>query len=75
MDYHQYIESNASVLLGKPVVKGTRLTVELILQKLSEGATTEHLLEAYPYLTAIAVQAVLAYASDMVAHETVIAVA
>ena len=46
MDYKLYIESNPAIMLGKPVIKGTRLTVEMILQKLSEGATAEQLTTA-----------------------------
>lgn len=75
MDYRIYIESNPAVMLGKPVIKGTRLTVELILQKLSEGATTEQLIDAYPTLKPEDILAALAYASDVVSNETIIAVA
>ena len=59
-------------MLGKPVIKGTRLTVELILRKLSEGATTPDLLKMYPNLQEIDVFAALNYASEMVAAEEVI---
>lgn len=59
-------------MLGKPVVKGTRITVALILKKLSEGATPEEIVEAYPNLTLASISAVLAYASDMVSNETII---
>ena len=45
------IEINPKVMMGKPVIRGTRLTVELILRKLSEGAGEEGLMEAYPRLT------------------------
>ena len=75
MDYRLYIESDANLMLGKPVIKGTRLTVELILQRLSEGVTTEHLQAAYPGLTSESLLAVFAYASDMVANENILAVA
>lgn len=75
MDYIQYIESNANVMLGKPVVKGTRITVALVLKKLSEGASPEDLIEAYPNLTLQSINAVLAYASDVVSNETIIAAA
>ncbi len=61
-----YIESNPAVMLGKPVIKGTRLTVEFILQKLSEGATMEQLTVAYPSLKSEDILAVLTYASDLV---------
>jgi uncharacterized protein (DUF433 family) len=72
MDYKDYIESNADVMLGKPVVKGTRITVALVLKKLSEGASPEDVVEAYPNLTLTSISAVLAYASDMAANETII---
>lgn len=75
INYKNYIVSDANVLLGKPVIKGTRLTVELILQKLSEGASIAQLLEAYPSLMQEDILAVLAYASDVVSNETIIAVA
>jgi len=75
MDYQDYIESNADVMLGKPVIRGTRIAVGLILKKLSEGATVEDLIVAYPDLTQPAIHAVLAYASDVVSNETVIAAA
>ena len=51
------IEVNPNVMLGKPVVRGTRVPVELILRKLSEGATMNGLLDAYPRLTAADIQA------------------
>lgn len=75
MNYTEYIESNAEIMLGKPVVKGTRISVALILKKLSEGATTQDLIGAYPNLNETSIKAVLAYASDVIANETVIAVA
>ena len=66
------IEINPAVMLGKPVIRGTRIPVELILRKLSEGATQEDLLDAYPRLTRADIQAALAYAADSVAHETIV---
>jgi uncharacterized protein (DUF433 family) len=66
------IEINPEVLLGKPVIRGTRVSVELILRKLSEGATEAELLDAYPRLTAADIQAALAYAADSLAHETIL---
>lgn len=67
------IEINSSVMLGKPVIRGTRIPVELLLRKLAEGATIEELLDAYPRLTAEDVRAALAYAADTIAHETLLA--
>ena len=66
------IEINPEVMLGKPVVRGTRIPVELILRKLSEGAAEADLLDAYPRLTRADIQAALAYAADTVAHETIL---
>ncbi len=53
------IEINPRVMLGKPVIRGTRITVELILRKLGEGATAQELLEAYPHLTKDDIQAAI----------------
>ena len=66
------IEINPDVMLGKPVIRGTRIPVELLLRKLSEGATEADLLDAYPRLTREDIQAALAYAADTVAHETIV---
>ncbi len=54
------IEINPQVMLGKPVIRGTRIPVELILRKLSEGATEADLLDAYPRLTVEDIRAALA---------------
>jgi uncharacterized protein (DUF433 family) len=66
------IETKPEVMLGKPVVKGTRIPVELIVRKLGEGASVEDLLDAYPNLTREDVQAALIYAADTLANETTI---
>lgn len=63
------IEVNPKVMLGKPVIRGTRIPVELILRKLGEGATDNDLLDAYPRLTREDIQAAIAYAADAVARE------
>lgn len=67
------IEINPKVMLGKPVIKGTRIPVELILRKLSEGATVEELLDAYPHLSREDIQAALAYAAEALALEETLA--
>ena len=72
MNYNDYLESKSDVMLGKPVIKGTRITVELILKMLSEGATVHDVLAAYPHLQAIHINAVLAYATDVIANEMLI---
>lgn len=68
---HKRITSNPDILLGKPVIKGTRISVELILKKLSEGTTVTELLEAYPNLSEKDISAALDYASDVISNETV----
>jgi len=69
MTITDHIEINPKVMLGKPVIRGTRLTVELILRKLSEGARETDLLEAYPRLTREDIQSAIRYAADTLAHE------
>jgi uncharacterized protein (DUF433 family) len=59
-------------MLGKPVIRGTRIPVELIVRKLSDGADAEALLEAYPKLTADDVLAALRYVADSLTHEEVV---
>jgi uncharacterized protein (DUF433 family) len=66
------IEINPKVMMGKPVIRGTRLTVELILRKLSEGASEADLIEAYPRLTQEDIQAAIRYAADTLVHEETI---
>ena len=74
MNYTEYIESNYKVMLGKPVIKGTRITVELILKKLSEGAGIKELIEIYPHLTEHQIMACLGYAHDMISNEELISI-
>ena len=66
---HSLIQSDPKIMMGKPVIRGTRVTVELILRKLSEGARAADLLTAYPGLTREDIQAAIRYAADTVAHE------
>lgn len=68
------IEINPKILGGKPVVRGTRISVELLLRSLSEGARVEDLLESYPNLSEADVRAAIAYAADSVACEETVAV-
>jgi uncharacterized protein (DUF433 family) len=65
------IEIDPNVMMGKPVIRGTRITVELILRKLGEGATEADLLDAYPRLTREDIQAAMRYAADTLAHEEI----
>ncbi len=65
------IEINPKVMAGKPVIKGTRIPVKLILRMLSQGISAEEILEEYPHLTKVDVQAALAYAAEALAVEEV----
>jgi uncharacterized protein (DUF433 family) len=64
------VEIDPGVMQGKPVIRGTRIPVELLLRKLAEGAKDEELLDAYPRLVADDIRAALDYAADAIAHET-----
>jgi len=66
------IDINPEVMQGKPVIRGTRVPVELLLRKLAEGATIADLLDAYPRLGMNDIRAALDYAADTIAHETVV---
>jgi uncharacterized protein (DUF433 family) len=69
--HRQLIVSDPNVMMGKPVIAGTRITVELILEKLSAGETEEQILEAHPRLTREAVRAVLAFAAEALRADVV----
>jgi uncharacterized protein (DUF433 family) len=62
------IQIDPEVMLGKPVIRGTRIPVELLLRRLAEGATDEDLLASYPHLTREDIRAAVAFAADEVAH-------
>lgn len=63
-DIKQLVVSNPQVMIGKPVISGTRITVELILEKLAAGETPEQILKSYPWLTHEAIQAALTFAAE-----------
>jgi uncharacterized protein (DUF433 family) len=71
----QRIEINPAVMRGKPVIRGTRITVELILSKLADGETEAELLEDYPHLKREDIRAAIAYGAASVAHEDVVLLA
>ncbi|MGH7884923.1 MAG: DUF433 domain-containing protein [Thermodesulfobacteriota bacterium] len=68
------IERDPEIMLGKPVIKGTRLTVELLLEKLAYGYTADEIVIEYPFIKKDDIQASLLYASRLVALEEEIAV-
>ena len=67
--YKDLIEENHKILLGKPVLKGTRISVEIILRKLSQGASFENIKSMYPVITDEQISACFEYAADIVANE------
>ena len=69
--YQERIVSDPRILAGKPVVKGTRISVDLVLEELSHNPEINELLAAHPDLTRTDVQACLAYAKDILAGEEV----
>jgi uncharacterized protein (DUF433 family) len=64
MDWREYIHSDPAILSGKPVVKGTRLSVEFLLGLYAAGWTEEQVLEGYPDLTPEPLRAVFAFAAE-----------
>ncbi|MCB0692664.1 MAG: DUF433 domain-containing protein [Lewinellaceae bacterium] len=75
IDWKDRIETNPGVLFGKPVVRGTRIPVDLILEKLSEGESMDDLMEAYPMLAKEDILAILAFASESIRNEVVHSIA
>jgi len=65
------IKSNPSIMMGKPIIAGTRITVELILEKLAAGETVEQILDAHPRLTKDAIQAALDFAAKALKADVV----
>jgi uncharacterized protein (DUF433 family) len=69
------IVSDPRVMMGKPVIAGTRITVELILEKLAGGETIQQILDAHPRLTRQAIQAALAFAAEALRADVVYPIA
>lgn len=70
IEIKHHIHSNPEILFGKPVIKGTRVPVDLILEKLAYGETIEELLQAYPHVKKENIYACLMYASLMIKNES-----
>jgi uncharacterized protein (DUF433 family) len=71
MDWKARISVDPRVLVGKPVVKGTRIAVEFVIDLMARGWTTQQILDEYDHLTAQDLQACLSYASDVLKSERV----
>lgn len=64
MTVAEYVVTNPDVMMGKPVIRGTRITVELILEKLAAGESVEQIIEAHPRLSREAMLTALAFAAE-----------
>jgi uncharacterized protein (DUF433 family) len=71
LDWHERITLDPAVLVGKPCIKGTRISVELIIEMLAHGATIQEILEDYDHITREDILACLTYASDVLKMEFV----
>ena len=65
------IQSDPKIMMGKPVIAGTRITVELLLERLAAGETAEQIKEAYPHLPEGAIPAALAFAAEALRADVV----
>ena len=72
MKLAERIEMNPKVMLGKPVIRGTRIPVELILRQLADGVGEDDLLDGYPRLTPDDIKAAMSFAADVLAHEELV---
>ncbi len=66
MNWHERIVSDKNVLLGKPVIRGTRISIEFILERLANGWNEEQILQSYPHLKKEDIQAVFSYLNDCI---------
>ena len=74
MDWREHIVVDPDVLVGKPIVKGTRVSVELLLDRFADGWSYDDILEAYPHLTREQVQAAVTFASELFKEEKYVAI-
>ena len=75
MDWRQYIHTDFDVMMGKPVIIGTRIPVELILEKIAAGETFDQIIEAHPHLTRQAILATVAFAAETLRSDVLYPVA
>jgi uncharacterized protein (DUF433 family) len=71
MTYQKYITIDPKIMAGKPVIKGTRIPVDLIIKKLAQKMDIDEILKDYPRLTKEAIQAALWYAGEIISKEEV----
>lgn len=73
MNWQDYITSDPNIMFGKPIIKGTRIPVDLILEKMGNGETIDYLLTAYPRVSRDALLACLLFAAEIIKNEIVYA--
>ncbi len=73
MNWQEYINSDPEIMFGKPCIKGTRISVDLIVEKLANGDTIEYLLTAYPRISRESILACLHFAAESVRNEIIYA--
>lgn len=72
MNYREKIFISPDIMLGKPVIKGTRITVELIIKKMSEGMEVNDIIQEFPQVTRDDVMACLAYSADVISRDEIL---
>ncbi len=75
MEIAQYIEVNPKKMMGKPLIKGTRITVESLLEKLAAGESEDNILEAHPHITKESIKAALSFAAQSLKGEIIYPIA
>jgi uncharacterized protein (DUF433 family) len=70
---HERIHRDPGIMVGKPVIRGTRITVELLVRECAAGLSFDEIIENYPHITEADIRAALAYAADYLSHEGLIA--
>jgi uncharacterized protein (DUF433 family) len=71
MNWQQHIEINSAIMMGKPVIKGTRVTVENIVEELASGYSFEEIIKAHPRVTKEDIQAALHYVAQVIKNEKI----
>jgi uncharacterized protein (DUF433 family) len=73
MNWRDHIHSDPDILGGKPVIKGSRISVEIILEYLADGCSIADVVAAYPHISETEIRAAVAFAHDMISDESALA--
>jgi uncharacterized protein (DUF433 family) len=74
MDWKEHITVNPDILVGKPIIKGTRISVELLLDRFADGWSYDEVLAAYPHITREQVQAAVSFAAELFKEDRFVAI-